>query len=81
MAIAKLTAAQIKGAEPGRHGDGGGLWLQVSPTKTKSWLFRYMRHGVAREMGLGSLDTIGIVEARERAQDARRLLLDGTSTR
>jgi Arm domain-containing DNA-binding protein len=50
----KLTALAVKNAGPGRHGDGGGLWLQVGPTGTKAWLFRYMIDGRARAMGLGS---------------------------
>lgn len=51
---------------PGRYADGGGLYLQVRPSKgggvTKSWLFRYMRghrsksgKPTSREMGLGGL--------------------------
>jgi integrase len=70
-AVASITA-------PGRYGDGGGLWLQVSPTGTKAWLFRYMLNGSARHMGLGPVPLISLAEARERVRDARRLLLDGT---
>src|SRR5439155_14155356 len=43
----------------------------------KSWIFRYMRDGRAHEMGLGSVHTIGLKAARERAADRRRELLDG----
>ena len=71
----KLTALGVKNAGPGRHGDGGGLWLQVGPTGTKSWLFRYMIDGRARAMGLGSADTFSLKEARERARAARQYLL------
>ena len=39
----------------------------VGPTGGKSWLFRFMLDGRAREMGLGALHTIGLAEARERA--------------
>ena len=50
----KLSATRVKTEKsPGRYGDGGGLWLQVTETGTKSWLFRFMRDGVVREMGLG----------------------------
>jgi hypothetical protein len=43
----KLTAVKIaKLKEPGRYGDGGGLWLQVSHWGTKAWLYR----GRRREM-------------------------------
>jgi integrase len=76
--IGKLTPAKVKNAsKPGLYGDGGGLWLSVGPTGGKSWLFRFMLNGKAREMGLGALHTIGLAEARERAQAARRLCLDG----
>lgn len=39
---------------PGYHPDGGGLYLQVSPSLTRSWVYRYTLNGRAREMGLGS---------------------------
>jgi Arm DNA-binding domain len=73
----KLPALAVKTAKPGRHGDGGGLWLQVGPTGTKSWLFRYMLDGQAHAMGLGSANTFTLKEARERARAARQLLADG----
>jgi integrase len=76
--IGKLTAAVVRhAAKPGLQGDGGGLWLNVGPNGGKSWLYRYMLDGRAREMGLGPLHTIGLAEARERARAARRLCLDG----
>jgi integrase len=74
----KLSATKVqKEAKPGRYGDGGGLWLQVTEAGTKSWLFRFMREGVAREMGLGAIHTLGLADARQRAAECRRLLLDG----
>jgi hypothetical protein len=76
----KLSAVKVnKLSKPGRYGDGGGLWLQVSQVGkgiTKSWLFRYMLHGKARQMGLGPLHTVSLADARERARQARTLLLD-----
>lgn len=59
------------------HCDGGGLWLQVSPTGTKSWVFRYDLNGRRRSMGLGSLITVNLGEARQAALACRKLLLDG----
>jgi integrase len=76
--VGKLTPARVKTASaPGLYGDGGGLYLNVGPTGGKSWLFRFMLNGKAREMGLGPLHTIGLAEARERATAARKLRLDG----
>ncbi|WP_321803882.1 tyrosine-type recombinase/integrase [Burkholderia sp. BCC1988] len=76
-AIHKLTAQQIKHAKPGYLGDGGGLWLQVSPAGTKSWVFRFTIGKRRREMGLGSVDTFTLVEARQKALACRRLVADG----
>ena len=77
--IGKLTPAKVRSTStPGLYGDGAGLYLNVGPTGGKSWLFRFMLNGRAREMGLGPLHTIGLAEARERATAARRLRLDGT---
>ena len=62
---------------PGYHGDGGGLYLQISPAGTKSWMFRFTLAGRSREMGLGPLHTITLERARFKARDCRELLLDG----
>lgn len=74
----RLTAVQVMRAKKrGVYSDGGGLYLQVTRTLTKSWLFRYMRNGVPRGMGLGPIHTVSLAEARIKAQDVRRMLLDG----
>src|SRR5271156_4522426 len=76
--IGKLSPAEVRNKTiPGLYGDGGGLYLNVGPTGGKSWLFRFMLNGIAREMGLGPVHTIGLAEARERATAARKLRLDG----
>jgi integrase len=62
---------------PGRYGDGGGLWLQVSKTGTKAWLFRYQHAGKARAMGLGAFPDVSLVEAREQARYERQRLSQG----
>lgn len=43
----------------------------------KSWIFRYMKNGKAREMGLGPVRDVSVAEAREHASACRKLLLDG----
>lgn len=71
----KLTALGVTRAKnAGRYADGGGLYLQITDRGSKSWLFRYMRAGKAREMGLGSVNTWTLAEARERAREQRKLL-------
>lgn len=61
----------------GRYADGGGLYLQVSDNEAKSWLFRFMLNGKSRQMGLGSLHTISLAEARDEALLCRKQLRDG----
>lgn len=74
----RLTALQVKRiAKPGMHPDGGGLYLFVQRGGGRSWVYRYMLQGRAREMGLGPAHTISLSEARAMARDARRLKFDG----
>ena len=76
--IGKLTALGITQARRrGYYSDGGGLYLQVSASGAKSWVFRFKEAGRLREMGLGPLHTIGLAEARRRAQEHRVARLDG----
>ena len=76
--VEKLTALAVNRAkEPGYYGDGGGLYLQVSRTGTKSWIFRYVRAGKERQMGLGPLHTVSLAQAREHARKCRSMLLAG----
>jgi hypothetical protein len=56
------TAETLK--KPGLHADGGGLYLYVSKSGARSWIFRWKRDGRPRDMGLGALNTVSLAEAR-----------------
>jgi integrase len=74
MRTGKLTALKTTKVEAtGYYGDGGGLFLQVSKYGSKSWVFRFKANGRLREMGLGSVETYSLAEARERARACRKL--------
>jgi integrase len=76
--IGKLTALKIEKAKrPGMYGDGGGLYLRVTPDGAKNWVFRFMLNGRARWMGMGPLHTVNLAEARKRAADHRLRRHDG----
>jgi hypothetical protein len=84
--IARLKPRQVANAKPKRGraatllADGGNLYLQVtagSSSVSRSWVFRYELDGRRRDMGLGSVQTISLAEARERARHFRQQLLDG----
>lgn len=62
--------------EPGMYHDGGGLYLHVSASGAKSWLYRYMLNGRARAMGLGSFRHVSLAKAREKAKAAAELRAD-----
>ena len=50
--IAKVTDRKVKTAQPGKHEDGEGLRLVVSPAGTRKWVLRLTVAGRRREMGL-----------------------------
>ncbi|WJM28331.1 tyrosine-type recombinase/integrase [Novosphingobium resinovorum] len=72
-----LSALHVKNAKPGRHPDGKGLYLLVSPTGGKSWVLRVQVDGKRKDYGLGSLDSVTLAEAREKASDWRKLAKGG----
>ena len=82
MALAKLKIALVNRAsagtaQPGKYGDGGGLWLVCKEGGNASWVFRYTLDGRRREMGLGSVAAVGLAEARRIAGEHRYTLAEG----
>jgi integrase len=76
--VQKLTPLKVaRLAAPGMYSDGAGLYLQVTASGAKSWIYRFSLRGKAREMGLGSAAVLGLSEARTRANESRRLCQDG----
>jgi integrase len=69
--------AKATGAPGKRYlADGGGLYLLVRSEEAKFWVFRYVRAGKLREMGLGPAagrDAVPLAVAREKAAELRRL--------
>ena len=52
--MGKLTALAARAlSKPGRRGDGDGLYLNVAPSGSKSWVQRIVIDGRRRDMGLG----------------------------
>jgi integrase len=67
--LTAMTVRQLRGA--GRFPDGGGLYLQITPSGARSWIFRYRVAGRERQMGLGPLELVSLAQAREKARAAR----------
>lgn len=76
--IRRLTDAKCQAArKPGRLNDGGGLFLNVSKSGSRSWIFVSRKGGRWREMGLGSYPGTGLARARQLAQDAAVAIAEG----
>ena len=74
----RLTAVGIKNLkEKGLHADGGGLYLRITDSGTKGWIFRFTREGRTRDMGLGTCADISLASAREIAEESRKRLKQG----
>ncbi|WP_066556798.1 tyrosine-type recombinase/integrase [Croceicoccus bisphenolivorans] len=70
--MGKLTATAVKAmSEPGRYGDGDGLFLLVGKRGGKSWMVRVQKAGRRRDIGLGSASKVSLALARERARLTR----------
>ena len=72
-----LTALKVKNARPGRHADGGGLYLLVKDSGARSWVLRMQLKGVRRDFGLGSLRDVSLSDARTAASAMRREIKHG----
>jgi integrase len=75
----ELTVLKVKNlTAPGHYVDGGGLYLQVTASGAKSWLFKYKVRGTKkrREMGLGPLRDVTLAEARDKALACRKQLAE-----
>jgi integrase len=61
----------------GRHADGGGLYLSISPNGGRRWVFLYRWHGKPTEIGFGSARDVTLARSRELAGQARAKLAEG----
>ena len=60
-----------------RVADWGGLCLEIAPSGSKLWRYRYRFHGAARMMALGRWNEVTLAEARELHRSARKTLASG----
>jgi hypothetical protein len=61
----------------GRHADGGGLYLSISPNGGRRWVFLFRWHGKPTEIGFGSARNVSLARARELVSQARAKLAEG----
>lgn len=74
----RLTAMQVqKLRKPGRHADGGGLYLVIDDKGNRKWVLRVQSNGRRRDFGLGSAVHVPLAEARDGARTIRAQLRGG----
>jgi len=76
-----LTETRIRAISPSdkpqRVFDGGGLYLEVSPSGGHWWRLKYRFQGKEKRLSLGTYPLINLKSARDRALNAKRQLADG----
>ena len=70
----RLKYKQLLTLPKGKYHDGKGLYISISSQGRGKWSYRYRLDDKSREMGLGTFPEISIVDARQRAEDNRRLV-------
>src|SRR5580698_1003329 len=80
-----LTDTAIRAAKPREKSyklfDGLGLYLEVAPTGSKLWRLKYRHDGRENRLALGAYQDASLKLARERRENARRLLAEGMAYR
>ncbi|MGK5048656.1 tyrosine-type recombinase/integrase [Janthinobacterium sp. GB4P2] len=78
-----LTDAHCRNAKPRdklyRVNDYKGLYLEVKPNGVKAWRYRYKLAGKESLFALGDYPSVGLALAREKCEEARKLVKLGTS--
>lgn len=76
-----LTELEVKKAKPAdKHKklfDGGGMYLMVHTNGSKYWRMDYRIGGKQKTLALGVYPDVSLAQARERREDARKLLANG----
>ena len=79
--IKPLSEIKIRNAKPQESAyklfDGGGLYLFVTPSGGKLWHFKYHFDNKEKKLTFGSYPEISLLDARQRRDDARKLLANG----
>ena len=74
----KLTDATLRNlTDPGKHFDGGGLYLELTPAGGKYWRLKYRHGGKEKRLAFGVYPAVTLKAARDRAAEARKVLEAG----
>ncbi|GAA0439524.1 MULTISPECIES: tyrosine-type recombinase/integrase [Sphingomonas] len=78
----QLTAREVASLkEPGRHADGGGLYLRITSAGGRSWVFMKASNGKRAEIGIGAAASVSLATARRIAGEMREAVATGKDPR
>lgn len=81
-ALNKLTTRKVASLkEPGRHSDGGGLYLRITPAGGRCWQFMTTVGGKRVEIGLGAASAVSLGAVRKVADQMREAVALGRDPR
>ena len=76
-----LTTTKIQNTVPGKKAvrlfDGRGLYLEIAPTGSRWWRFKYRFAGKEKRISLGVYPDVGLKKARDKREEMRRLVAHG----
>ncbi|WP_236167392.1 tyrosine-type recombinase/integrase [Pseudomonas fulva] len=75
MSLSQTAIPKI--SQPGRYQDKNGLYLNVTETLSKNWVYRYQINGRRRDKGLGSFPEVSVMEARKKLAELKALVARG----
>jgi len=80
--INRLSAREVATLKTtGRHADGGGLYLRITESGSRSWVFMFTTDGKRSEIGLGSATSVSLAAARRLASEMREAVALGANPR
>ena len=78
MPLTDVRIRSLKPADkPHKYSDGGGLFLFIPPSGSRLWRMAYRFEGKSRLLSFGAYPAVSLKDARERRDEARRLLAKG----
>jgi integrase len=77
----RLSTAKIQNSPPQKKAvrlfDGRGLYLEIVPTGSRWWRFKYRFAGKEKRISVGVYPDVGLKKARDRRDEMRKLVADG----
>lgn len=79
MALSDVKIRSLKARDKiYKVSDDRGLFLEVNPTGSKLWRYRYLLHGKDKRIALGSYPAVGLADARKKRDEIQQQIAKGT---